>query len=106
MREELNELISYELSDPRVGQVSVTEVLISPDFRHAHVRLSLAGEVAEQNATLEALLHAKQFLRHQLSDRLELHHMPDLHFEADLPAELAAKATQVLKRIRRGRPKS
>jgi ribosome-binding factor A len=105
MREELEELISYELSDPRVGSTSVTEVVISPDFRRALVRLALSGSVPEQNATLEALNHAKQFLKHQLSDRLQLHHMPDLHFEAALPAELAAKAAQVLKRIQRGRPK-
>jgi ribosome-binding factor A len=106
MREELNELISYELSDPRIGDVQVTEVLISPDFRHAYVRLSMNGDPVEQSATLEALAHAKEFLRLNLSDRLKLHRMPDLHFEPDLPAELAAKAAQVLKRIRRGRPKS
>ncbi len=105
MREELEELISYELSDPRVGNASVTEVVISPDFRRALVRLALSGPVPEQNATLEALNHAKQFLKHQLSDRLQLHHMPDLHFETALPSELAAKAAQVLRRIRRGRPK-
>ena len=35
LREELNELISYELSDPRIGDASVTEVLLSPDFRRA-----------------------------------------------------------------------
>lgn len=106
MREELNELISYELSDPRIGDAAVTEVLISPDFRHAYVRLSLSGGVPEQNATLQALVHAKQFLRHQLSERLQLHHMPDLHFESALPPELAAKVPQVLKRLRRGRAKS
>lgn len=106
MREELTELISYELSDPRIGDASVAEVLISPDFRRAHVRLALSGPAEEQAATLAALEHAKQFLRHQLSERLQLHHMPDLHFEAALPAELAAKAAQVLKRIRRGRPKA
>ena len=105
MREELDELISYELSDPRIGNASVTEVLISPDFRHAHVRLALSGAVDEQSATLQGIEHAKQFLKHQLSDRLQLHHMPELHFEAALPSELAAKAPQLLKRIRRGRPK-
>lgn len=105
MREELNELIAYELSDPRIGEASVTEVLISPDFRRAYVRMALSGPPEEQTATLEALLHAKPFLKHQLSERLQLHRMPDLHFEAALPAQLAAKAAQVLKRIRRGRPK-
>ena len=93
------------MSDPRVGNASVTEVLLSPDFRHAHVRVSLGGQVDEQAATLEALTHGKTFLKHQLAERLQLHRTPDLHFEADLDAALAVKAPQILKRIRRGRPK-
>jgi ribosome-binding factor A len=106
LREELTELISYELSDPRIGIATVTEVLLSPDFRRANVRLSLVGSEKEQAATLEAINHAKQFIKVQLSERLQLYHMPELHFEADLPPALAAKAPQILKRIRRGRPKS
>lgn len=106
IREELEELIGYEMADPRIGNASVTEVHLSPDLRHAYVRVSLAGPASEQDATLEALLHGKSFLRHQLAERLQLHRTPDLHFEADLSAALAAKAPQILKRIRRGRPKS
>lgn len=105
LREELNELISYELSDPRIGSATVTEVLVSPDFRRANVRLALAGTEQEQASTLEAINHAKQFIKVQLSERLQLYHMPELHFEPDLPPALAAKAPQILKRIRRGRPK-
>jgi ribosome-binding factor A len=106
LREELNELISYELSDPRVGFATVTEVLLSPDFRRANVRLSLSGTAQEQAATLEGINHAKQFIKVQLSERLQLYHMPEFYFEADLPPALAAKAPQILKRIRRGRPKA
>lgn len=106
LREELTELISYELSDPRIGSATVTEVLLSPDFRRANVRLSLLGTAQEQASTLEAIKHAKQFIKVQLSERLQLYKMPELHFEADLPPALAAKAPQILKRIRRGRPKS
>ena len=105
IREELNELIGYELADPRVGGATVTEVHLSPDLRHAHISVALTGSAAEQAATLEALGHAKQFLRHQLSERLQVFRMPDLHFEADLPADLGAKASQILKRIKRGRPR-
>jgi len=105
LREELEELIGYELSDPRVGSATVTEVLISPDFRHAHVRLVLQGAAQEQADTLAAVNHAKQFLRHELTERLHLFRTPELHFEAALPGELGAKAAQILKRIRRGRPK-
>ena len=105
IREELDELIGYELSDPRVGTANVAEVHISPDFRQAHVSLILSGSAAEQAATLDALEHAKEFLRHQLSDRLELYRTPELHFQANLATALAAKAPQILKRIKRGRPK-
>jgi ribosome-binding factor A len=106
MREELEELIGYELSDPRVGSATVTEVLISPDFRHALVRLACTGTPQEQKDTVEAVNHAKQFLRHQLSERLNIFRMPELHFEAALPAALAARVPQILKRIKRGRPKT
>jgi ribosome-binding factor A len=106
IREELEELIGYEMSDPRIGSASVVEVHLSPDFRHALVTLLLSGTAAEQNATLEALSHAKQFLRHQLTDRIQLFRTPELHFEAALPAHLSARAPQILKRIKRGRPRT
>lgn len=93
------------MSDPRVGTVTVAEVHLSPDFRHAHVSLALEGSAAEQAATLDALNHAKQFLRHQLAERLQFFRTPDLHFEAALAADLGAKAPQILKRIKRGRPR-
>ena len=105
IREELEELIGYEMADPRVGGTAVTEVVLSPDLRHAYVRLVLLGTTAEQAVTLAAIEHGKQFLRHQLTERLALHRTPDLHFEPALPATLAAKVPQLLKRIRRGRGK-
>jgi ribosome-binding factor A len=106
IREELDELIGYELTDPRVGTANVTEVHISPDYRHAHVRLALHGDAAEQQTTLEVLERAKTFLRRELAERLQLFKTPELHFDADMPAQIGAKAPQLLKRIRRGRPKT
>jgi len=105
IREELDELIAYEMSDPRVGSATVTEVLISPDYRKAVIRLALMGTPQEQTETLAALNHAKAFLRRELAERLQLFKTPELHFEAALAADLAAKAAKILKRIERGRPK-
>jgi ribosome-binding factor A len=105
LREELEELIGYEMADPRVGSTTVAEVHISPDHRHALVMLVLRGTPKEQAATLEALNHGKQFLRQQITERLQLFKTPDLHFEAALPAGVAAKVPQILKRIKRGRPR-
>jgi len=105
IREELDEIINYELADPRILGATVSEVHVSPDFRRAHVQLVLEGSAEQQASTLAAIEHAKQFLRKQLADRLQLFHTPDLHFEAALPVSLGGKVPQILKRIRKGRPK-
>jgi len=93
------------MADPRVGSASVSEVHLSPDLRKAVVSLVLGGTEVEQAATLEAVRNAKQFLKHQLTERLQLFRTPDLSFEAALPAKLGARVPQLLKRIKRGRPK-
>jgi len=84
IREELSEIIAYELEDPRVQRVEVTDVLLSPDLRHAHVRLHLEGDEKGQAQCLAALDGARRFLRRQLAVRIRLYRTPELHFEPDL----------------------
>jgi ribosome-binding factor A len=106
LREELGEMIAYELSDPRIGEAVVTEVLVSPDMRHAQVRLHLTSNVSEQQETIRALDGARHFLRRQLAERLNLYRVPELHFEADLAMTGPDRIQHLLRRIRRGRPRS
>lgn len=106
IREEVEELIAYELDDPRIQTSGVAEVLISPDARKARVRLILTGEPAEQLETLEALNHARAYIRRELTQRLDVFRLPDLSFEAAIPAELGGRVSSLLKRVRRGRPRS
>lgn len=105
LKEELEELIGYEMSDPRVGSVAITEVLLSPDLKSARIRLSLPEDLKEREQTLEALEGARHYLRHQLAGRVQIYRVPDLHFEADMPGELAARARSLLKRVHKGRPR-
>ncbi len=104
LREELTELIAYELSDPRVAGAIVTDVQVSPDKRHAFVRVNILPE-ADKQETLAALDHARNFLKRELSVRLGLFRIPDLHFDADIQSELGGRMEQLLKRVRKGRPK-
>jgi ribosome-binding factor A len=105
IREEMEQLINYELADPRIGPVAVTTAHVSPDYRRAVLLLAMKGTPDEQAETLDAIKHAKDFLKHQLTERLELYRTPELFFESDLPASLAVKAPKILKRLRRGRAK-
>jgi ribosome-binding factor A len=105
LREELEELITCELADPRINVAGIAEVLISPDARQARARLLLEGSVREQQATLEALEHARGFIRRELSQRLDIFRLPEIQFEAAIPAALGPRVTHLLKRVRRGRPR-
>jgi ribosome-binding factor A len=105
MREELGEMISYELSDPRIADTTVTEVLVSADMKRAQVRLHFGANGKQQKETMLALDGARHFLRRQLAERLNLFRVPELHFEPDVKLAGSAKMDHLLKRIRRGRPR-
>ncbi len=105
LREELGEMIAYELSDPRVADAIVTEVLVTPGMKHAQVRLHFADPTVSQEETIAALNGAKHYLRNKLRERLTLFRIPELHFEADVDSDGSGRMEQLLKRIRRGRPR-
>ena len=105
LREELEEIVNYELSDSRISFLSVTEVLLAPDLRHALVRVSLGGDASEQRASLHALSNARHYVRRLLASRLDLYRVPDLRFESDVAVEGSARLGRLLKRIRKGRPR-
>jgi ribosome-binding factor A len=105
LRVELEELINYELDDSRLTTVAVTEVLVSPDGRKAHVRLAVQGDPGEQEECLKAIENAKGYIKHQLADRVDLFRFPDLRFDSDVSPEVRARAAHLLRRVRKGRPR-
>jgi ribosome-binding factor A len=104
LREELTEMIGYELSDPRVSSATVTGIEVSPDKRHALVRVRV-DQGADAPQAIAALEHAAAFLRREVARRLELFRVPELHFEADIATELGGRMEHLLKRIKKGRPR-
>ncbi len=107
IREELEEIVNYELSDPRIEGMSVTEVLLSPDARRVRIRVSFAAaDDTQQVDALVALEGARHHVRRLLAERLDLYRVPALEFEPDFGADLRRKVRQVLRRIRKGRARS
>ena len=102
VREELSELIGFEMDDPRVRSVTVTSAEVSSDKRHAHVRVAV-GDVGGEDEALAALEHAKHFLRHELAARLNLRRVPDLHFSADSHPDAESRIDFLLRRARKSR---
>ena len=106
LRIELEEILNYELDDPRVTTINVTEVALSPDHKKAHIRLAIQGEKSEQVSCMEAIEKAKGYIKLLVADRLDIFRLPDLYFDPDLAPGTRDRTQSLLRRIRRGRAKS
>src|ERR1043166_5708054 len=98
VREELAEIIGFETEDPRLLAVEVLDVHVSPDGRHASVRVVIRGTEREQKQSLAALEHARHYLRHELAGRLSLRHVPELHFDQDHNPDVESRIDFLIKR--------
>jgi ribosome-binding factor A len=106
MREELSELIRFESADVRLGGVDVSSVVIAPDGSRADVLVSLPPGQEARRLAMDGLMHAKAYLRKQLAARIELFRMPELRFVADTEPVSDRPLSKLLRRVRRGRPKT
>ena len=97
IREEVSQIILGELSDPRIGFVTVTDVEVSSDLRNARIYVSILGSDDEIARSLGALRAASGFIRWHLGRALNLRHLPDLHFAHDKTARTATRIEEILK---------
>ena len=103
IREEVSQIVGYELDDPRVETVVVTDVRVSENLRDASVYVTAGGTEAEKTAAMKALQHAAPYIRRQLSILLNLKYTPELHFVRDTVEESAARVDELLSEIERER---
>ena len=83
IREEIADLLRKEIDDPRLktgALVSITDVEVSDDLRHAKVFVTVLGSDQETKDAFAALRHAEPFLRRALGPRLQLRFLPEIHF--------------------------
>ena len=96
VREEITQIVGYELEDPRVAMVTVTDVRMSENLRDARVFVTVMGTEEEKVAALAALRHAAPYVRRQLGLALSLRYTPEIHFVRDLVEESAARVDELL----------
>lgn len=84
LRQEISNLLSRELNDPRLsGVVSITQVKTSSDLRYATVYVSVMGKREEKDMALEGISSATGFMRRELRGRVSLRYIPELKFILD-----------------------
>ena len=86
IQKELASIVQFEVKDPRLGLVTITEVRVAKDLGYADIYYTVLGmddkseKLAENQAALES---ASNFLRRRVSQEVKLRVMPQLRFHYD-----------------------
>ncbi len=97
IREEISQIVGYELEDPRLTMVTVTDVRLSENLRDARVFVTISGDEAEHRAALNALRKAAPYVRKQLGLSLNLPRTPEIHFVRDMVEEKGERVDELLR---------
>jgi len=103
LRQEIGAILAKDISDPRIGFATITDVETVPDLSHAKIWVSVIGQPEERRATARALTRALPFIRRQLGTRLHLRRIPELHLELDETAERGTRVLKLLEELEAGR---
>jgi len=85
-----------ELSDPRIGFVTVTSVETSPDLRAAKVHVSVLGSEEEKEATMAGLASSHGVLQSKIAAETRMKRTPTLSFRYDETVEQGMRITELL----------
>src|SRR3977135_3074114 len=101
LREEIETILEGELGDPRIGLVSVSAVLMADDSRSARGVVSVGGSEDEAERSLVGLDAAKNYVRHELAERLRLRRPPELIFQVDRAHKAEGRVEELLGRAKK-----
>src|SRR3954447_10847639 len=85
-----------QLKDPRIGMVTVTGVVVSPDLGEARIYVSVLGNAKKRAATLAGLESARGVLQAKINRELSLRRTPTLSFAYDDSVERGVHMTKLI----------
>lgn len=96
IREVVSMAILMNLKDPRIQDVTVTYVEVSPDMRQAKVHVSVMGDEAKQKLSLHGLTSAAGFLQSKIAKRIDTRYTPKLLFVLDQGVKHSIEVSRIL----------
>jgi ribosome-binding factor A len=96
IQELLSEMLLFEVTDPRLQGVYVTDVDVDRELSLANIFVSALEGAQRKKEILDGLKHASGFLRTQLAHKIELRTFPKLRFNWDTTPEKAERIEQLI----------
>lgn len=97
IQETVSTAILFEVRDPRVKNVTVLHVEVSPDLRAAKVHVSVMGDVKRQRLCMHGLESARGFLQAKVADRIQTRYTPILTFVLDQGVKKSIEASRLIR---------
>ena len=102
IKEEMSQMLLYEVKDPRIGFVTVTDVKMTRDLREATVYVSVMGSEEAVKDTLLGINSALPFLRREIGKRVRLRFTPTISFALDKTLDYSEHIQKLLLKVERG----
>lgn len=99
IKDEVSQLLSFEVKDPAIGLLTVTHVKMTSDMGLAHVYYTLVGDEIERRKTARALDRAAPFVRRRLAESLNMRRSPEVRFHYDENVERQERVETLLRQI-------
>jgi ribosome-binding factor A len=99
IREVVSMAIIADLKDPRIADVTVTLVEVSPDMRQAKVNVSVMGDETKQNLCVRGLQSSAGYLQQKVGKRIDTRYTPRIQFVLDKGMQHALTVTRILKEV-------
>lgn len=104
IRAEASAIIQQGLKDPGIGFVSITDVVVSGDLRHAKIFVSVLGDEEAKRQTMAALERAKGYVRSELGARIAVRFVPEILFRLDDSIERGTRISSLLRKVTKEEP--
>lgn len=102
--EELKKIISQilleDLTDPRLGFITIIHIEVTDDLRYARVYYSVLGEEEKKESSAEALQDHLGFIRHLVAQRIHMKFALEIKFEVDKSIDQSFRIDSVIKKIK------
>lgn len=96
LKETISQVIQREISDPRLGFVTITYVDPSPDLKSAKVYVSVLGEDGVISRTMKSLVHSAGFIRRSIGGSISLRSVPRLDFVLDESGKRSVEISRII----------
>ncbi|MEW6456629.1 MAG: 30S ribosome-binding factor RbfA [Acidobacteriota bacterium] len=98
LKEEISKIILYQMKNPKIGFITVTDVRMSGDLKIASVYISVLSEKSMKENTIEILNNSKGYIRREIAKKLNLKWNPEINFYLDNSHIIGEKIDKILRK--------